>query len=259
MPFTLVDRILFNGHIRTLDDAQPVVSALAISDGRIVASGTDDEIIALASLGTARENLNGRHVVPGMTDAHLHWRLETEPLQNVQLYSLPSRNAALERVAARAAEKPAGTWIIGYGWSQDDWDDRRFPTAHDLDTVAPDHPVYLVSRSAHAGWANSLALRIAGIDANTPNPDGGEIAHDETGTPSGLLLEPAAMRLVSSKIPVPTVDELATQMKQTQALAHSLGITGFHDFDDQDCFAALQVMRERGELGLRVVKNFNNK
>lgn len=259
MPFTLVDRILFNGHIRTLDDANPVVTALAIKRGRIVAAGSDEEILALAGAGTARDNLNGLHVLPGMTDAHLHWNLETQALQNVQLYSLPSREAALARVAERAAEKPPGTWIIGYGWSQDDWSDRRFPTAHDLDDVAPDHPVYLVSRSAHAGWANSLALRLAGINANTPNPEGGEIVHDETGAPSGLLLEPAAMRMVSSKIPAPTADELATQMMQTQALAHSLGITGFHDFDDQDCFAALQVMRERGDLGLRVVKNFNNK
>ncbi len=259
MAFTGVDTILYNGQIRTLDDARPLVSALAISGERVVAAGSEDELRALAGVGTALFNLNGRHVLPGMTDAHLHWNLLTQSLQSVALYNLPNRETALERVAARAQERPPGTWIIGYGWAQDDWTDRRFPTAEDLDSVAPDHPVYLVSRSAHAGWVNNLALKLAGIDSSTLNPDGGEIAHDASGAPSGLLLEPSAMRLVADKIPVPSAGELATQMKATQALAHSLGITGFHDFDDQDCFAALQVMRERGDLGLRVVKNFNKK
>ena len=255
----IIERILYNGHIRTLDDASPVVSALAISGGRIVATGSDHQIRALAGAGTLEDNLNGRDVVPGMTDAHIHWQLETEALQNVQLYSLPSKAAALERVAGRAATSPAGTWIIGYGWSQDDWEDHQFPNARDLDAVAPDHPVFLTSRSAHAGWTNSLALRLSGIDGNTSDPAGGEIQHDASGAPSGLLLEPAAMKLVSRAIPAATVESLATQMQDTQKLALSLGITAIHDFDDQECFAALQIMRERGDLALRVVKNFNKK
>ena len=255
----IIERILYNGHIRTLDDASPVVSALAISGGRIVATGSDHQIRALAGAGTLEDNLNGRDVVPGMTDAHIHWQLETEALQNVQLYSLPSKAAALERVAGRAATSPAGTWIIGYGWSQDDWEDHQFPNARDLDAVAPDHPVFLTSRSAHAGWTNSLALRLSGIDGNTSDPAGGEIQHDASGAPSGLLLEPAAMKLVSRAIPAATVESLATQMQDTQKLALSLGITAIHDFDDQECFAALQIMRERGDLALRVVKNINKK
>lgn len=259
MTSPLVERILYNGHIRTLDDASPVVSALAIGRGRVLATGTDDQIRALAGAGTVLDNLNGRHVVPGMTDAHIHWQLETEALQNVQLYNLPSRAAAAERVAARAVTTPPGTWIIGYGWSQDEWEDSRFPTAADLDAVAPDHPVYLVSRSAHAGWVNSVALRLAGVDASTPDPAGGEIVRDAAGAPTGLLLEPAAIKLVSRAIPAPTPEGLATQMKNTQKLALSLGITGIHDFDDQECFSALQIMRERGDLALRVVKNFNKK
>ncbi len=259
MPTTLIDTILYNGHIRTLDDAQPTVTALAISAGRIVAAGSDDAIRALAGAGTKLTDLGGRSVVPGMTDAHVHWQMTTEMLHTVQLYNLPSRSAAVERVGARAAATPDGAWITGYGWAQDDWDDRRFPTAADLDAVAPDNPVFLQSRSCHAGWVNSAALRLCGIDASTPDPDGGEIAHDSSGEPTGLLVEPSAMALVKRHIPPVTVETLATQMKRTQEVAHSMGITGIHDFDDQECFAALQVMRERGDLGLRVVKNFNKK
>ena len=267
MPKNLIDTILYNGHIRTLDDAQPVVTALAISGGRIVACGSDAEVRALAGPGTTQLDLGGRYVLPGMTDAHVHWEMTTEMLHTVQLYNLPSRAVAVERVAARAAATPAGEWITGYGWAQDDWDDRRFPTAADLDAVTPDNPVFLQSRSCHAGWVNRVALRLCGIDASTPDPDGGEIARDAAshashgsfGEPTGLLVEPAAMALVKQRIPAATVETLATQMKRTQAVAHSMGITGIHDFDDQECFSALQIMRERGDLGLRVVKNFNKK
>ncbi len=259
----LIDRILYNGHIRTLDDrlddAHSVVSALAISGERVVATGSDDEIRALAETGTIQQDLNGRHIVPGMTDAHIHWQMLTQMLQNVQLYNLPSRQAALDRVAERAQKTPPGEWIVGMGWLQDDWDDRRFPTAHDLDAVAPDHPVYLVARSGHSAWVNSLALRMGGVDASTPDPESGGIRREESGAPSGILFEGTAMSLVERNIPEPTVEELATLMKVTQTRAFSLGITGIHDFDDQECFTALQIMRERGDLGLRVLKNFNKK
>ncbi|MEO8395617.1 MAG: amidohydrolase [Chloroflexota bacterium] len=261
MTYPLIDTILYNGHIRTLDDANPVVSALAISGGRVVATGSDDAIRALAGVGTVQVNLNGRNVVPGMTDAHLHWQLETQALQNVQLYNLPSKQAALDAVAARVKVTAPGTWIIGYGWLQDEWagQNGQFPTRHDLDTITSEHPVFLVSRSAHAGWVNSLALKLSGVDRNTRDPESGTILHDSAGDPSGVLLEPLAMNLVRDHIPAPSVESLATQMKATQTLALSLGITGFHDFDDQECFSALQIMRERGDLALRVVKNFNKK
>ncbi len=259
MPTNLIDIIVYNGQIRTLDAAQPTVTALAISGERIVAAGSDDDIRALGGAGTKQIDLGGRCVVPGMTDAHIHWAMTTEMLHQVQLYDLPSRAAALERVAARVAITPNGAWIRGYGWAQDDWDDRRFPTAADLDAVAPDHPVFLQSRSAHAGWVNSLALRLCGIDAATPDPEGGEIVRDTAGAPTGVLLELSALALIVEHIPPPTAEALASQMKHTQEVAHSLGITGIHDFDDQACFTALQIMRERGDLGVRVVKNFNKK
>jgi predicted amidohydrolase YtcJ len=257
MTLRLADTILFNGAIITLDDRQPRASAVAIAGGRVVACGGDDDMLALAGAGTRRENLNGRCVIPGLIDAHLHWQATTEVLSQVQLFDLPDRATAVARAAERAAQTPAGEWIRGYGWSQDEWADKQFPSAADLDAVAPHHPVYLRARSSHAGWANSLALRLSGIDANTPDPEGGQIVHGPDGQPTGLLLEPSAMNLVEDRIPLLTPDALADQMRGAQALALSLGLTGFHDYDNQTCFTALQILRERGELALRVVKNLN--
>jgi predicted amidohydrolase YtcJ len=253
----LIDRILYNGSIITLDTQYPRASAVAIRGGRVVATGTDDEILALAAAGTIRENLNRRVVVPGMTDAHIHWRGTAEMLHQVNLYDLKSKSEALTRVAERAAATPKGEWVTGYGWLQDAWVEGRFPNAADLDTVVPDHPVFLRARSGHAAWVNSLAMRIAGIDRSTPDPDGGELDRDENGEPTGILLEWSAMDLVGNHVPPMTIDRLAGQMQAAQTLALSLGMTGIHDFDNQEALAALQLLRERDALKLRVVKNFN--
>jgi hypothetical protein len=252
----LVDRILYNGNILTLDEPEPRVSALALGSGRIVASGHDEDMLALAGVSTRRENLGGKTIIPGLTDAHIHWQGVALTFRDVSVFEAPSKEAALKRVAERAAGTPAGEWITGHGWTQDVWPDRAFPTAADLDSVAPNHPVYLRAKSGHAGWVNSLALRRGGITADTPDPDGGQIARDAVGQPTGILLE-TAMEIVARQIPAPTPEEIATLMKSAQQAALASGLTGIHDFDGQDCFRALQILRERGGLALRVVKNIN--
>lgn len=252
----MIDRILHNGKIITLDPQQPRVTALAIHRGEIVAVGDDAQILALAGRGTIRENLNERVLIPGLTDAHIHWEWTSKGLQSVNLFEVPSKEEALRRVAERAANTPAGEWITGWGWTQEAWEDRSFPTAADLDRAAPHHPVYLSAKSGHAGWANSLALRLSGIDRSTAHPEGGQIVHDEQGEPSGLLLE-TAMGLVAKCIPPLSPERLAEAMLQAQELALRSGLTGIHDFDNPSCLVALQILRERGQLGLRVVKQIN--
>lgn len=254
---SIIQRVLFNGNIITQDIYKPRVSALALIGERIVAYGSDSEILSLAGSSTIRDNLNGATVIPGLTDAHIHWQLTAESLQQVNLFEVPDKATALQRVAERAAQTPEGEWIRGYGWAQDIWPDRAFPTAADLDAVAPNHPVYLQAKSVHAGWANTRALEIAGITDSTPDPHGGQIMRDSAGKATGILLESPAMRLVWERIPPPTLDQLAAWMKTAQETVLSLGLTGIHDFDDPQCLRALQVLRERGELSIRVLKHIN--
>src|SRR5262249_24996890 len=115
---------------------------------------------------------------------------------------------------------------------------------------------YLSAKSGHAAWVNSYALHLSGITADTPDPDGGQIQRDSSGQPTGILFE-NAMRLVADQIPNLSVNQIAEQMKTAQHLALASGLTGFHDFDQPTSFEALQILREQGELSLRVVKNIN--
>lgn len=251
----MIDTILFNGKIITHDPKQPRVSALAISGGKIVAMGGDGEMLDLARPYTRRENLNGRLVVPGLTDAHLHGMYTARILRDVDVFEVP-KQVAIDRVAERARRTPPGTWIVGTGWTQEVWEDKQFPDRDDLDAVTPDHPVYLRSKSIHAYWVNSKALEIAGITRDTPNPEGGQIVRDHNGEPTGLLLENPSQ--ITKHIPPMSIDDTVQAMREVQGIMLENGLTGWHDFDGPDCLRALQVLRERGQLQMRVLKNVND-
>lgn len=251
MPATLV---LTNGQIHTMDPERPRVSAVAIRGDEIIAAGEDDEAKALLGAEGEWIDLGGRAVTPGLVDAHVHFQWYALNLQRIDLFEVPTLEEALRRVEAAAAEMEGDGWLQGRGWTQDVWPSRAFPTAADLDRVAPDVPVYLIHKSGHAAWANSRALRLAGVTADTPDPDGGQIQRDERGRPTGILFE-TAMNLVSERIPEPTVAEVADAMRAAQEQCWQLGLTGLHDFDGRSSFQALQTLRHNGELGLRVIKN----
>ncbi|MDE2777404.1 MAG: amidohydrolase family protein [Chloroflexota bacterium] len=254
--YRMIDTILLNGNIITLNENRPRVKSLAISYGRVVALGADDEIRQLANAGTRVVNLDGQTVLPGLTDAHLHWEAQSRALRSVNIFEAPQKQIAIDQVRERVRETPAGEWVQGQGWAQDLWRDRAFPTRHDLDEVAPVHPVYLSAKSGHAAWVNTAALQRAGITDSTADPEGGQILRDADGAATGILLE-TAMDLVSARIPSPAGDELADMMMDAQARALRSGVTMIHDFDEPTCLAALQILRERGALSLRVLKQIN--
>ncbi len=254
----MIHTILLNGNIITLNKAAPRVSALAIGFGRVVARGTDAEIRRLATANTAAVNLDGKTVIPGLTDAHLHWEAQARAMRSVNVFEVPDKAIAVERVRERVNETPTGEWIQGQGWAQDLWHDRAFPSKADLDAVSPNHPVYLSAKSGHAAWVNSAALQRAGFSGGTGDPEGGQIVRDSDGAPTGILLE-TAMDLVSERIPNPTSDQLADMMLEAQEHALRCGITMIHDFDEPSCLVALQILRERGALALRVLKQINQR
>lgn len=245
--------ILYNGRLHTMDRRQPHASAIAISGDRILAVG-DDSLRRLADTKTQVIDLGGRTVTPGFIDAHLHFLAYGLSLREIDLMNAPTREAALERIAARAAATPPGQWLTGRGWDQVLWPEPVFPTAAQLDAVTPHHPAFLRRKCGHAGWANSQALQLAGITRDTPDPDGGAIQRNpSTGEPTGILLE-RAMELVANLQAIPTDAEALDAVRVAQAQVHSFGITGIHNMEGAPALRAFQELRRRGEWKVRVLQ-----
>lgn len=243
-------RILYNAHIHTLDASMPAVSALVIDQGWITALG-GDELLEQFPFAD-KVDLGGRFVLPGLTDAHIHLQAYSLGLQKVDCET-GTLEECLRRVADRARVTPPGEWILGHGWQQNDWGG-EFPTAAQLDSAAPGHPVYLTAKSLHAGWANSAALRRAGITSSTRDPENGRISRDASGNPDGILLE-YAMDLLQNDLPEISLEQVVHSIEAAQPILWKLGLTGVHDFDQRLCFMALQVLHQRGDLKLRVTKS----
>ena len=210
----LADQLLVNGRIYTMDAERPLASALAISGERILAVGDDSSIGPGHSLhdrlapGGQVLDLGGRCVIPGLTDSHIHLIWYALSLHAVDLVPTTTLDQVLALTAERVEKTERGQWVMGWGWDQERWPERRFPTAADLDTVAPDHPVVLRAKSGHAMVVNSFVLRLAAITAETPDPPGGCIGRDAEGHPNGMLFEGSAIELVAGIMPPPDPEEL---------------------------------------------------
>lgn len=241
---------LYNGRIYTLHPQRPRVQALLIREERIVA--WDEEAERAPSPGEPRFDLEGRTVMPALTDAHIHLEHYALGLQKVDCET-KTLQECLERVAERAQRTPAGQWILGHGWNQNEWPE-GFGCAADLDAVAPQHPVYLTAKSLHAAWVNSMALRTAGLTPEALDPPGGRYGRDEKGRLNGILFE-SAMESVARHIPEPSVGQVAEAIRQAQDILWSFGLAAVHDFDRSRCFAALQILHANDELRLRVLKS----
>jgi predicted amidohydrolase YtcJ len=249
-------QLFYNGKIYTLDAKMPVVSSIAINGDTIVAIG-NDELRFQFNDAAEKIDLQKKVVIPGMVDAHAHLQLYTQSMHNVNLTDTGSVHEAIERLKAYRDKNQGAEWIQGWGWRQDDWPDRAFPTTVMIDRVIPDIPVTLTARSGHATWSNSLALARANISRHTPDPSGGEIQRDSAGQPTGLLLD-EAMKLVDDIIPPMPIPELAKKMENAIKTINEIGLIGFHDFDGPDSFQALQALKEQSKLSLRVVKHIRS-
>ncbi len=243
--------VLQNAQIYTGDPACPWAHTLAIAADRIVAL---DQAAARweAAPGATITDMEGATIIPGLIDSHLHLMWYALAQNELALRDLP-REELLQRVAKKAAEVPPGTWIQGRNWDQNLWADDRFPTAAELDSVAPHNPVVLTAKSAHAVVANSMALHEAGITAKTPDPAGGELGRHADGSPNGMLFE-HAMQLVRAAVPEPTLDEVITALRGAQEQLLAVGLTGIHDMDGAPAFAAFQALHREHALHVRVVK-----
>lgn len=201
----------------------------------------------------AVEDLHGLVLLPGLTDAHLHLQHFALELDMVDCETA-TRAECLQRVAECARLTPPGEWIRGRGFNQNAWPEGIGNTA-DLDTIAPQHPVYISHKSLHSAWANHAALKLAGLTSIVPDPAGGRLGRNADGSLDGILYEDSAMQLVANCIPKPSLEKIVQALRQALPHLWRVGLTGVHDFDRRDCFAALQLLHANHELKLRVLKS----
>ena len=222
------DVVVTNAKIYTVDDAHPRAQAMVIRDGKVVFVGDNRGALTFVGPNTQQMDLNGKTVIPGIVDAHVHLVNLGSTLRNVDLVGTKSYNAIIAKVVERAKNTPPGQWIRGRGWDQNDWADTRFPTHEALSRAVPNHPVYLTRVDGHAGLVNAKALELAGVTAATRDPDGGKFLRDAQGNPTGVLID-AAQGVVSSKIPAASDAEIREATLAGIAEANRYGLTGVHD------------------------------
>jgi predicted amidohydrolase YtcJ len=255
-------KLLYNAYIYTQNPPQPAESAILIDRERIVAVGEANNLLPQYP-NAEKQDMHGRVILPGLTDAHLHLKHYSLSLQKIDCET-DTREECLRRVEKRVKKTKPGEWILGHGWNQNVWNSPRpsgeglgvrgWPSASELDAIAPNNPVYLTAKSLHASWANTAALKLANITAQTPDPQNGQIQRAANGAATGILLE-TAMELVGNAIPEQTIGEIAEAIEKAQIILWKMGLTGVHDFDRRDSFMALQQLHARGKLKLRVLKN----
>lgn len=226
------DLVLHSGTVVTVDRDFRTTEAVAVRDGRVLATGTTSEIRALSGPGTREVDLAGGSVLPGINDSHLHllWYALTDPSRHLDLSGAGSLAQVRALVAERAASLPEDAWLLGRGWNAltvagagPDG-----PTAADLDDVCGGRPVLLEHFSSHAAWLSTPALRLAGIGPDTPDPDGGTIVRDRSGRPTGLLQE-AALQLAHRAVPEPTTTERHDLMVRAMRRLNARGVTSVTD------------------------------
>lgn len=240
--------MLLNGNVITLDPERPRARAVGIRAGRIVAVGENSEVrLAMTGTGAREVDLAGQTAVPGLIDSHLHLLEFGLSLDRLHLFDTRSVGDLAHRVAAAAASRATGAWIMGRGWDQDRFAERRYPICADLDRVAPDHPVFLSRACGHVTVANSLALRLAGIGAGTADPRGGQIDRDGRGEPTGVLRENAS-RLIRDVVPAPTYAELRAALRRAIRAAQAAGLCGAHSDDVRTSGSLAATLRMYREL-----------
>ncbi len=250
------DLIITNAKIWTGDDAHPHAQAVAVFRDRILAVGSSAEIEKLRAADTKLIDAGGKLLVPGFNDAHVHFVGGGMDLDALHLNDATSAEEFVNRMRKQAKKTPKGQWILGGGWDETKWAPTKLPTRELIDSFTPETPVFIDRYDGHMGLANSVALRLAGITAQTPDPPGGVIVRDAQGNPTGALKD-AAAELVIKVIPPLTHDQRIAAIKRGLEYAASLGVTSFQEMNDEytDSFAdigAYDELLQSGQLTARV-------
>ena len=253
-PVQPADLIVVHGRIYTENPAQPWTQAIAVRDGKIIAVGSDSSIEPLRGPVTKVLNAEGRLVLPGFVDCHIHFLDGSNSLGRVNLEGAKNPADIQNRLREYASKHPGSGWILGRGWDYSMFGADALPHKKYLDEVFPDRPVSLDGFDGHTYWANSKALALAGITRSTPDPPNGIIVRDpKSGEPTGALKEDPAQDVVRKVIPVPSRAENLAALRAGLKWANQHGITRVHsagqDFEVLDLFDEL---RRNGNLTVRM-------
>lgn len=247
----VADSVYRNGNIYTVDEAFSTATALAIQGDRLIYVGDEAGVDAYIGPNTKVTDLNGKTVIPGLIEGHMHVNGLGESLLQIDAFWKP-KDVILAAVAAEVAKAEPGQWIRGRGWLNTVWEDTSYPTREELDAVAPDNPVYLTRADGHMCWVNSKAFELAGITKDTPDPQGGEYLKTEDGELQGCVTD-TAMYPISALLPSYTIEQQrqALLLAQNQIFSYGLtsamnagtGVTSLNE--------VYKYLYESGELKLR--------
>ena len=244
-----IDLIVYNAKVYTVDSAFSVTEAIAINNGVFIDKGSSNELLTKYN---AQEKIDakGKFIYPGFYDAHAHFFMLAEAMDEVNLVGSKSYNEIIERIKTYIAENPSKKWIIGNGWDQNLWEVKEFPIKDSLDKYFPDVPIYLTRVDYHAALTSGKALEIAGLDSAFM-VDGGLISVDKEGKPDGILVD-NAMQLVKKYIPMEQNAALLKMLRRTQDSLFSVGLTSIVDAGlNENQIDALKVFYNEDSLQIR--------
>ena len=247
------DLILHGGRVVTMlePEPDPAPTALAGRDGRIIWVGDDASTLALRGPDTEVVDLEGAVAIPGLVDSHAHLYGLGKALAEIDVVGTRDAEQCADRVRDAAATVATG-WLQGRGWDQNLWPGAAWPTRAQLDAAAPGRPVLLRRIDGHAAWASTEALRLAGIDAATPDPVGGSVLRDADGVPTGVLVD-NAVDLVLAVVPQPDRTEIRRRILLAQQHCLRLGLVGVHEMGATwDRIEVYRDLEASGDLALRM-------
>jgi predicted amidohydrolase YtcJ len=246
------DLIITNAKVWTVDKAHPTAQAVAVLGDRIVAVGSNADVEAWRGAKTRVIDAAGKLLLPGFNDAHVHFVDGGLQLDSVQLNDATSPQEFARRISEQAKKTPKGEWVQGGDWDETKWTPAELPTKELIDAVTPDTPVFVNRYDGHMALANSVALRLAGVTAQTPDPPGGAVVRDAQGNPTGALKD-AAMDYVYKVIPPLSHERRLQAVKRALAHAASVGVTSVqHMNPDYADIAVYSELLQRGELTARI-------
>jgi len=245
------DLVVVNANIHTMDAKRTIARNMAVLNGKIMAIGSDADIRSLIGPNTHVIDAKGKLVLPGFNDAHVHFLETGAQLSSVDLRSAKTRQEFVQRIKDFAAKQPKGRWILGGQWDHENWTPNDLPTAALIDAATPDNPVFINRLDGHMALANSLAMKMGGVNKDTKDVAGGLIVRDAGGNPAGVFKD-AAMGYIEKVIPDPTFEQQLEFAEAASNHAASFGLTSVQDMSAGTSVGVYQELARQGKLHTRI-------